>query len=302
MRRFGVGFIREMAGRRAPFLLEVATFSPHHPYAVAPRDLGSYPNVRAPRTPAFNTLPTGAPAWLAPHKRLRAGRIANLDEVFRKRVESVQSTDRMIGALLHTLVRTGQLAHTVFVFSSDNGYHLAQYRLAAGKQTAFDTDVNVPLVVTGPGVPAGTVNDDLVENIDLAPTFDSLAHARIPHTVDGASIVPLLRGAHIPWRTTAGIEHVRPTRRTSGPDLQTRPSGVPPTYDAIRTATYTYVRYADGSREYYDRRTDPFELHNRYATLRPAYIARLDASVDALTHCAGRAQCWAASLTAPAGP
>ena len=60
---------------------------------------------------------------------------------------------------------------TYIVFSSDNGLHTGEYRLTPGKLTAFDTDIHVPLVVTGPGVPAGTSNNAMTENVDLAETF-----------------------------------------------------------------------------------------------------------------------------------
>ena len=68
---------------------------------------------------------------------------------------------------------TGQARNTVFVFSSDNGYHLGEYRLPSGKQTAFDTDILVPLIVAGPGIAPGSVNPAITENVDLRPTFDA---------------------------------------------------------------------------------------------------------------------------------
>ena len=54
------------------------------------------------------------------------------------------------------------------MFSSDNGLHTGEYRLMPGKLTAFDTDIHVPLVIVGPGVPAGQSTDAMTENVDLA--------------------------------------------------------------------------------------------------------------------------------------
>ena len=81
------------------------------------------------------------------------------------------------------------------IFNSDNGYHIGEYRLHAGKQTAFDTDINVPLVVTGPGVAAGRVEPRLASNVDLAPDVPvDRAAAKVPSTVDGVSLLGLFHG------------------------------------------------------------------------------------------------------------
>ena len=210
------------------------------------------------------------------------------------RVESVQSVDRMIGDIEKTVAAAGQTQNTVFVFSSDNGYHMGEYTLGAGKQTAYDTDIRVPLVIAGPGIPAGTRNSDMVENIDLRPTFEQLAGASTPANVDGRSFVPLLHGEHVPWRTYALVEHSHPGYTAKDPDRQTQVGGDPPGYDAIRADTFVYVRYATGDREYYDLTRDPYELHDLGPTLAPRRIARLDSIMDGLTHCHGSDQCWRA--------
>ena len=112
------------------------------------------------------------------------------------------------GELEATLKANRKWSNTYFVFSADNGLHIGEYRLHPGKQTAFDTDIEVPLIVTGPGITPGTTNDQLVSYIDLAPTFERLAHTRINQaTVDGDSIVPLLHGQTPPWRSFIGVEH-----------------------------------------------------------------------------------------------
>ncbi len=61
------------------------------------------------------------------------------------------------------------------MFSSDNGYHLGQHRLNRGKQTAFDTDIRVPLIMSGPGVAKAKTSSAVVQNTDLYPTFVDLA-------------------------------------------------------------------------------------------------------------------------------
>ena len=289
-----VGFMRDSARARHPFLLEVATFAPHQPAVPAPGDVHTFQGLKAPRNPAFGHLPKNPPKWLAGHKRLTPAEIAGIDREFERRVESVQAVDRMVGALEREVAQLGQAANTIFVFNSDNGYHLGQYNLLGGKMTAFDTDVRVPLVVAGPGVPPGSVNNNVVENIDLRPTFDQLAGAPTPADVDGRSMVPLLHGQHIPWRNVALIEH-HPDHNPNDPDRQSFLAADPPSYKALRTKVFTYVHYVDGSHEYYDRVKDPNELDNIYASLSAKRKAALEAELQRMAHCRGAAQCWGAA-------
>ena len=297
LNHYAVRFVHAAARTPHPFMLEVAPYTPHSPFVPAPRDRGAFPTVRAPRTPRWNTLPTDAPRWLAAHRPFGARETSMIDNKYRRRVESVQSVDRMIGNIEQALHQTGQYRNTVFVFSSDNGLHMGDYTLAPGKMTAFDTDIRVPLVVAGPGIAPGSVNADAVENIDLAPTFEQLAGAKIPKaTVDGHSFVPLLHGQSVPWRTYAAVEHTRPPTSKGDPDAQGWLSGHLPSYHALRTATFTYVSYADGQHEYYDRAADPWELRNIYSRLSPARIAALNKIMHALTTCHGYRQCWQAAV------
>lgn len=300
--QLGQSYIRTAPSYHAPFFLELATFTPHPPYVPAPQDTGKFPGLTVPHTPAWNHLPTNAPAWLATRTPLTPAQIAECNAVYRKRVQDVQSVDRMIGHLQTALRQTGQLRNTVFVFSSDNGFHTGQYRLMPGKLTAFDTDLKVPLVIAGPGIAHGSTNADLVQNVDLAPTFDNLAGARMPGapgSVDGHSIVPLLHGQHVSWRAVDLIEQwgeagIAP----ADPDAQTAAAAHPPRYTALRSSDWTYVKYSTGEHEFYDRQTDPYMLDNIYSQLTPQQTTDLDAMVTALSTCAGP-NCWQQQSSLP---
>ncbi len=291
-------FIRQGAqSPRRPFMLEVATFAPHYPYTPAPQDVGTFPGIRAPHTPAYDQLPHPVPKWLRGLPPISAQDQRDIQHWWQLRVESVQSVDRMIGALEHTIAVTGQAHNTVFVFSSDNGYHLGEYRLRSGKETAFDTDIRVPLVVTGPGIAPGSVNPAMAENIDLRPTFAQLAGGANPPGVEGHSLVPLLHGQNEPWRRYALIEHRYDPHQQADPDKQdVLKSRVPPTYNAIRAQNFVYVRYADGDREYYNTLKDPYELHNLGPSLPKSRVAALDKIMNALIACHSGTQCWTAGV------
>jgi N-acetylglucosamine-6-sulfatase len=297
--RHGVRFIDRAARAGKPFFLELATFAPHYPYVPAPRDRGDFPNVRAPRPPSFNVLPAGAPRWLSGHRRLGPRRQARLDRVFRLRVQAVQAVDRMIGAVERALAARGVARNTYLVFSSDNGYHIGQYRLMPGKMTAFDTDIRVPLVVVGPGVPAGARTPAMAENVDLAKTFAAIAGTTMPG--DGHSLLPLLAGRRpAGWRNAVLVEHHGPRWSRLDPDRQRAASGNPTTYRAMRTHNLLYVEYADGERELYDLRRDPFELHNLAPGLTARRRERLHKALAALRRCHGGRACWrAAHVSAP---
>jgi arylsulfatase A-like enzyme len=292
-----VRFIKQSAG--TPFMVEVATFAPHAPYTPAPRDADALPGLTAPRTPAFNAAPNADdPKWLRALTPLSPADIVAIDRDFRKRAQSVLAIDAMIGQLQAAVAAIGATDNTYFVFSSDNGYHMGEHRMMPGKMTAFDTDIHVPLIVTGPGVPAGRTLEEIVENIDLCPTFTELAFAATPGSVDGHSLVPLLRGQTPEgWRTAALIEHHGPLRQLTDPDMPGLRSGNPPTYEAIRVPHALYVEYATGEREYHDLTTDPDGLRNTFAALSAEEKASLHATLDAVQTCHDAANCWAAERT-----
>jgi N-acetylglucosamine-6-sulfatase len=293
--RKGLSFIERAATRRKPFMLEIAPFAPHAPFTPAPRDEQDFPGLRAPRTPAFDVPTIGAPAWLSHFTELEPTQIEQLDHQFRKRAQAVQAVDNMIAEIEAKLAARGLAQNTYLMFSSDNGLHMGEHRLTAGKQTAFDTDIRVPLIVVGPGVPAGRTVGALAENIDLCPTFERLGGAKVGPNVDGHSLTRLLHGQPaVNWRQEILVEHHGPVLDAGDPDLPTRGAGNPPSYEALRTQTSLYVEYITGEREYYNLRTDPFELHNLAVHLSPARMRVLHRALARLEACRGAKQCWRA--------
>ncbi|MGC4769046.1 sulfatase family protein [Micromonospora sp. DT44] len=293
--RKGRDFIQRAAAANTPFLLEVSTFAPHSPFTPANQDLDDFPGLTAPRTAAYDRLPANPPSWLAGNGPLTAQEKSNLDTNFRKRAQSVQAVDRLIGNLRAQLTSSGIANDTYVVFSSDNGFHMGEYRLTGGKQTAFDTDVRVPLVVAGPGVVPGSQRAEIVQNIDLAPTFQRIGGADVGTYVDGRNLLPLAQGEAAPnWRTGALIEHRGPNQAADDPDAQDRRNGSPITYEALRTATYTYVEYSNGEREYYNRTTDPHQLNNIAAGLTATRRAALHDALEAYVACHSHSACWTA--------
>jgi arylsulfatase A-like enzyme len=242
-----------------------------------------------------------------------------MEELHRKRLQSMLAVDDMIGDLVDSLQKSNELEDTFIFFTSDNGFHLGEHRLGSGKWTAYEEDIRVPLVVRGPGVPEGQTLSHLVLNNDLAPTFAELAGAESPSFVDGRSLAPLLDAQPTPsqdWRQAFVVEAIaerggsRPPfinesrvaplltgdplpkywRRTSAATAELNEGWGRPWLKALRTKNYLYVDYKSGEHEMYDLREDPYQLHNIYSTASPELRARLEGQLDALRQCKG-AQC-----------
>jgi N-acetylglucosamine-6-sulfatase len=300
-------FIRRSASK--PFAIEVATFAPHQPFTPAPRNAHDFPGLTEPRDPSFNTSNQNPPAWLAHRKQIGPKVVANLDSIYRKRAQSVESVDKLLADTEATLAAEHLTKNTYIVFSSDNGYHLGQHRLNRGKQTAFDTDIRVPLIVAGPGVPKGRVVSQVAQNDDLYPTFVQLAGATPRAPIDGHSLVPLLHPpATTPaWRTVALVEHHGGNDNPADPDHENGGSN-PTSYEAIRVSARhlkgfngpveaVYVEYKDRQHEleYYDIAKDPYETDNIAVTLTGPQRSELHSILHALENCHTASSCWTAA-------
>ncbi len=305
-------FITRTAATQQPFFMLLATYAPHGPATPAVRHAQLFPSAAAPRSPAFNESDVSdKPALIQALAPLTASDIAALDTLYRKRLQSLQAIDEAIAALVQTLAQTGQLANTYIIFTSDNGFHLGQHRLKAGKYTPYEEDIRVPFIIRGPNVAAGVTRSDLALNIDLAPTFAELAGVTIPSAADGRSLVGLFASQPAPSARTAvyfeqypfvGQPQQHSLAGRAGvlepPDLDDR--GAPAAeYRGLRTSTYKYVEYVTGEREFYSMVDDPDELNNRAATASPLLLQALSGWLAEFSDCAGAACRTADSRTPP---
>ena len=215
-------FIERAHREHRPFFAYLALYAPHMPAVPAPQDRGKFADAKAPRTASYNErLVATKPRWVRTTPMMNAALRAHVDRLYRRRIRSLQAVDRSVTGLVSTLRRTGQLHDTYIVFASDNGFHLGQHRLPAGKQTPYEEDIRVPLLVRGPGVPEHVTRDQFVGNVDFAPTFAQLAGVRPPSFVDGRSFAPLLGAdpaASADPRRAFLIEHWREVGRIDTPE------------------------------------------------------------------------------------
>ncbi|HVW29579.1 MAG TPA: sulfatase [Polyangiaceae bacterium] len=284
-----------------PFFLYVAPYVPHAPATPPPRYADDFPNAAAPRTPSFNEADVSdKPAWIRNKPLLTDAQIQKIDALYRKRRQTTKAIADLVSDVIDALTATGQLDNTYIFFASDNGFHQGQHRLASGKNTAYDEDLRVPLVVRGPGVPAGATITALTANVDYAATWAELAGVATPAWVDGRSLVPFLQGrTPSSWRKCLLLEHAGPSITLSSSDgtleppddfdEQAQATGGAPVFVGIRTETRTYVEYDTGERELYDLTTDPNELNNGYDSAPASLKNSLSSWVASLKNAAGSA-------------
>ncbi|XP_034490207.1 N-acetylglucosamine-6-sulfatase-like isoform X2 [Drosophila innubila] len=140
--------------RQKPFFAMISPPAAHEPFTPAPRHAGSFAHVLALRTPSFNAPVT---------------------------------VDEMMTNLVAVLNETQYLRNTYIIYTSDNGYHLGQFAQPFDKRQPYETDIKVPLLILGPGVPASVKLHIPVSLLDLAPTILEWAGLSVPDYIDGRS-------------------------------------------------------------------------------------------------------------------
>lgn len=274
-----------------PWYLSVNYVAPHvgdpiesdDPYGMkttvpAQRHRDSFADVPLSAKPNRFERRPGDKAMRATHDRARwdAEARAALREANQQRLESLQAVDEAVREHIWVLRRTKQLARTVVVFTSDNGYLLGEHNLG-GKLWHYRDSHEVPTVIRGPGIPRGTVVDDLAANVDLPATFTAMAEATPRRRLDGVDLRPVLRG------------EARGTRVVPIAAYPVR-GGSRPLYTGVRHGErWNYVRLRSGE-ELFDLAADPYELTNlaRDRSHRPI-LRRLRKISRTLRDCAGAA-------------
>jgi hypothetical protein len=151
---------------------DLVTFTPPIPAA---RHAHLFANVTVPRTPHFNPdHPSGA-NWIRTLPKLSYANVEFNDHFYRQRLRTLQSVDELVDSVVNRLEELGLLEETYIFYTTDNGYHIGQHRLQPGKECGFEEDINIPLIVRGPGVPKGEVSEVVTAHVDLAPTILGIA-------------------------------------------------------------------------------------------------------------------------------
>ncbi len=178
----------------------------------------------------------------------------------------IAAVDKSVGEVLDFLKENGLDENTVVIYASDQGFYLGEHGWF-DKRWMFEQSYRTPLLIRWPGVvKQGSINDDIVSNLDLAETFLDIAGVEIPADMQGRSIVPVLKGkTPANWRK----EHYYHYYEYPGSHMVKRHYG-------MSTARYKLIHYYYDIDEWelYDIKADPQEMKNIYND--PAYFSVRD--------------------------
>ena len=176
---------------QTPFFLNVDFNAPHSPYVPAPRHQGSFAGLPITPPPGANEKNVSdKPFFLRRLPKLGNGKLIGIDNRRRSRLEMLRSLDDAVAAIVGALAAEGQLQNTYLIFTSDNGYFSGEHRIRQGKYLPHEPSSHVPLLIRGPGIPAGGTSGELVSNVDLASTIAQIAGATPQLAQDGRSLLP----------------------------------------------------------------------------------------------------------------
>lgn len=257
-----------------PFFLYLAYKAVHYPFQPATRHAGRYhgklipyPETMANTERNYRT----APNWVKERRysihgidHMETGAFDNdpvpdFDDLYWDFCEAVHSLDENVGRVLGYLDEAGLAETTMVMYMGDNGFHLGEHGFY-DKRDAYETSMRVPMLARAPGIiEAGSVVENMVQNIDVASTILGVFGVALPsdlpraRQMDGRSFLPLLEGKEIDWREHLLYEYHWEWNFPATPTLF-----------AIRTDRYKYV-YHHGVWDIdalYDLETDPIERHN----------------------------------------
>jgi len=240
-----------------PFFLAVGFYRPHTPYVSPKPYFDRYPEEAMPVVQGVKEDQADMPAPALGSYKKEQEKLT--DDLRRQCVQayyaSITFMDAQVGHVLDALERLGLADNTIVVFTSDHGYHLGEHGLWQ-KMSVFEESARVPMIIAAPNqARQGTVVQTPVGLIDLYPTLTELCGVKAPKTLQGQSLVPMLKDPKIQGRgwTLSQVTRNRPVKRGG------RFFGY-----SLRTERWRLTEWDSGKegRELYDHHTDPRELTN----------------------------------------
>jgi arylsulfatase A-like enzyme len=249
-----IGLLRERAERGKPFLLRIDLQEPHFENIVPEPYASMYDPSTIPPWPNFDETFEGKPA-----SHLRKHQEWHLEDkdwswwskVVAKYYGDISLLDSHVGRVLKAIEETGIEDNTIFMFSTDHADSMGSHKHFEKAGTMYDEVYKIPLLIKAPSAWAGSrVVNSFVRLLDLMPTIVDLAGAQLPRSVDGMSLVPLLKGEQPErWPDSVYCEH---HGEVWGYQSQRM----------VRTHGWKYVYNPTDLDELYDLESDPFEMIN----------------------------------------
>ena len=233
--------------RDRPLFLAVGIFRPHIPWFVPKEYFDMYP-------PDERELPEKIPGDLddvsevaLPWVRRSWQRWMIENDEWKSAVQayeaSISFSDAMIGRLIDGLEKSSKSDNTIIVLWSDHGMHLGE-KEQWEKFTLWEESTRVPLIIVAPGISGqGTSSAQAVSLLDIYPTLVDLTGGIRPESLEGISLLPLLKDPE--------FERIEPAITTYHYNNH-----------SVRTERWRYIRYFNGDEELYDHDNDPGEFYN----------------------------------------
>jgi arylsulfatase len=228
-------FIRE--NRQRPYFVHAGFYAPHPPLNPPAAMLALYRDTKLPprhwRSDEADHLP--------PNMRQAVTRLAATPEdtwtAYRRHFYAmVSELDRNIGRILAAV----DPANTIVVVTSDHGDYLGDHNLNGKSAMPYDGAMRIPLLMRGPGIPAGAHSDEPVEILDVTPTLLDLIGLQPPKGNQGLSLVPVMKGGK---GKDATLQQATNNR-------------------ILRTKAAKYCVWQNGEEVLFDLARDPHELRN----------------------------------------
>jgi arylsulfatase A-like enzyme len=287
-----VAYLKGRAGTRQPFILFCHFKAPHDTWQCARRYEGLFKDVDIPepanlfahddrRSEALKGCLQYIGSRWGNHTNFRqeTGHLKGRDRIraqyqlyIKKFLRCVRGVDDNVGRILDCLRESGLEKNTIVVYTADQGFFLGEHGYY-DKRIMYEEALRMPLLVRWPGrVKAGSVNEDIVLNLDFAQTILDAAGVPAHEEMQGVSFLPLLGGrTPADWRRSMYYRYYVSHFKT-------------PAHWGVRTRTHKLIHYNEiGKREMFDLRSDPSEMTNIYSDPAHADVrARLEAELARL--------------------
>lgn len=191
------------------------------------------------------------------YSRIEQQSDAQLREIIANTYGQIALVDHQLGRIMASLHALGLADNTIVIYASDHGDWLGDHGLILKGPMHYEGLLRVPLIMRGPNIAAGKINDNPVSTLDLTATFADYANTQPLLKQHGQSLRPLLENPNISRKFALNEWELLPTRTGVSLSLQT-----------VRTKTAKMtVDKVSGAGELYDLIADPDEIHNQYDNL-----------------------------------
>ncbi len=259
---YAVDWLKKQKGTGKPFFMYLSHKAVHANFTPAEKDAGKFKDLPWERPETFlltEQMMENQPRWLRDQRNSWHGvdfpyhSELDVEKYYKAYCETLIGVDESIARVMDQLEKMGVADETLVIYMGDNGFMFGEHGLI-DKRVAYETSIRVPMLMRCPDMfKGGTVIDEVVANIDMAPTILEAMGLKKPAHMDGQSVLPLLSGKQIKWRDYFLYVYYWEKNFPQSP-----------TVFSLRGDRYKYITYYGlwDADELYDLKNDPNETTN----------------------------------------